>query len=144
MNPVRLADHEAGFTLLEVLVAFVIAAVALGALFQGSIDGLRSVRVSGQYQEALSRARSRLAAADVGWTLVLGTQTGDDGGGFRWEMRVVPSATAPIARGTAADLARGPRVALYAVSVTIAWTAGGSRQVRLDGLRTVVLPPAPP
>ena len=39
-----MTQGERGFTLLEVLVAFVIAALALGALFRGTLDGLRARR----------------------------------------------------------------------------------------------------
>ena len=70
-----------GFTLLEVLVALVIAGLALGALFSGAVTGLRSARLSLDYAEAVSRAKSHLAVAGIGAPLVAGTQHGDDGAG---------------------------------------------------------------
>lgn len=148
---------ERGFTLLEVLVAFIIAALALGVLFQGALGGLRSVRVAGHYQEALSRARSHLATLDRGGPLVAGEQTGDDGSGFHWRMRIAPLATAAVAAAAAPALpgavasdpdAAGPsapRAALYAVRVAVSWTSdGGAREVVLDSERVGPAPPRAP
>ena len=132
---------ERGFTLLEVLVAFIIAALALGALYQGTLGGLLAARVAGQTQEALSRARSRLAEIGHGAPLRAGEQQGDDGGGYRWRLRIAPIATAPLARGDAATVARGPRAALYAVTVWIGWDG---REVRLDGAAVAAAPPPAP
>lgn len=130
-----------GFTLLEVLVAFVIAALALGALYQGALGGLQNARVAGQYQEALSRARSHIAAIGRGGPLAAGTQQGEDGGGFRWRVRVLPAGSVPLARGDAVTVARGPRAVLYDVEVVESW---GGREVRLDSQRIGLAPPSPP
>lgn len=138
----RPGAREHGFTLLEVLVAFVIAAVALGALTQGAAGGLQSARVSGHYQEALSRARSRLAA--LGAAVVPGDQQGDDGGGFSWRVRVTPLATAGRAR-EGVDPERPGRAVLLGVTVRIAWRMdGGEREVTLATERVGLAPPEPP
>ncbi len=135
--------REAGFTLLEVLVAFIIAALALTALTQGAAIGLRSVQVSGHVQEAVSRAKSRLAAIGHGVPLQPGEQEGDDGGGFRWRLRVAPATTdraAPSSTGRAE-----PRPVLYDLAMTIEWRMdGGVRQVALSTQRLGVAPPEPP
>lgn len=134
---------ERGFTLLEVLVAFVIAALALGVLYDGTVSGLRTARTADRYGEAVSRAQSRLAAVGQGTPLVPGTRAGDDGDGFRWRVRIVPEGTAPAARGP--EAAAGPHIGLFAVSVAISWTDGAAeRVVQLDSQRaTRVAPPAP-
>lgn len=138
----RLGPREHGFTLLEVLVAFVIAAVALGSLTQGAAGGLQSARVSGHYQEALSRARSRLAA--LGAAVVPGDQQGDDGGGFSWRVRITPLATAGRAR-EGVDPERPGRAVLLGVTVRIAWRMdGGEREVTLATERVGLAPPEPP
>lgn len=126
------ARQEAGFTLLEVLVAFVIAAIALGALYQGAISGLLGARVATQYEEATSRARSHLAAIRQDTRLVPGDQSGDDGGGFRWRTRIAVAQAAP--RPPASE--PGTRLpTLYNVSVAISWGADAARAVQLDTQR---------
>jgi general secretion pathway protein I len=135
-----------GFTLLEVLVALVIAGLALGALFSGAVTGLRSARLSLDYAEAVSRAQSHLAAAGTGAPLVAGTRHGDDGGGFAWRVAVHPLATTTLQNGgSLTSSASSARVSLYAVSVVISWTKdGGVRQVELDTERIGPAPPARP
>ena len=122
------AARDAGFTLLEVLVAFAIAALALGVLFEGAVGGIRSTRVADRTAEALSRAQSHLAAVGEGIPLGPGTQGGDDGGGYRWSVRIRTARAAST--GTT-------RVVLYAVQVTESWGEGSGGDD--GGGRSVVL-----
>lgn len=132
----RRGDGARGFLLLEVLIAFVIAALALGVLSQSGLNSLRSLQAAGRYEEALARARSRLALAVHGAPLAALDQQGDDGGGFRWRVLIAPVASTPPR--PLAD--RGPRrqlrvqTVLYAVSVWVWWSDGEGprREVRLD------------
>ncbi len=119
-------NGERGLALLEVLVAFAIAAGALGVLFSGALDGLRGARAAANTEEALSHARSHLAVLGHGQEIVAGETTGDDGGGFHYRLRVVPVAsTAP-----------GGDLTLYAVRVTISWNENGrERSLYLDSQR---------
>jgi general secretion pathway protein I len=138
--------RERGFTMLEVLVAFVIAALALGALYQGAIGGLFATSVAGRTDEAITRAQSHLAVLGRGMTLVPGETDGDDGGGYRWRLSIRPGLTVPVAAGDAAVQARKPRAAVYDVSVWISWPGrgGDTREVRLDSARLAILPQAGP
>jgi general secretion pathway protein I len=126
---------ERGFALLEVLVAFVIAALALGVLFNAGLSGLQSARAASHYEQAVARARSHLALAVHASPLVAGDWQGDDGGGFAWHLRVTPMASttvAPVYAVTARRSATFP-LTLYAVSVVIAWRDGDrAREVRFD------------
>ncbi|HVC59330.1 MAG TPA: type II secretion system protein [Acetobacteraceae bacterium] len=119
-----------GFTLLEVLIAFVIAALALGVMFEVAVDAVSASERAARYEEAVVRARSHLAMATDGGSVMPGNWDGDDGGGYRWHIHVVPvvAAATPRAAGPA-----GLPPALYAVSVWITWTEDGrTREVRLD------------
>jgi general secretion pathway protein I len=127
-------DTDTGFTLLEVLIALVIAGLALGVLFHGSIAGLLATQTAGRYEEAVERARSHLAAlADAGKLAPLDA-TGDDGGGYRWMHRVATISTDASPLGARpSSRAAGPPITLFSVSVAITWTAdGGTRAVRLN------------
>ena len=116
-------------SLLEILIAFVVAAVSLGAVVSGSGNGLHSAQVAAHYQEALSRAQSHLAAASL--SPGPGQQEGDDGGGFRWRTMITPAAVG------------NPALVLYAIGVTISWTAdGGRREVTLVTQRLAESGPA--
>jgi general secretion pathway protein I len=127
---------EAGFTLLEVLIAFVIAALALGLMFDAAIGGLRASETASRYQEALSLARSHLASVTAGG-LAGRELSGDDGRGFHFTVRIKPAATAALARGPNDDPQSAPQqTTLYSVTVTETWRGdGGERQIRLDSAR---------
>jgi general secretion pathway protein I len=125
--------RDAGFTLLEALIAFTIAGMGVAALLQGSLFGVRASQFAGRYEEALTRARSRLEALEIA-PLTAGDQRGDDGGGYRWRIRIVPTATSEPLRQPMAG--PSPRLTLYAVSVVVGWQEGGqAREVRLETQR---------
>ena len=138
---------EGGFTLLEVLIAFVIAALALGVLFRAAAESRAGTAVAAAYQEALARGRSRLAVLDAGPLRAQDGQ-GDDGGGFRWRVRVAPLRAGVVqgeAGGQAGGQARGEAPMLFAVEVDVSWTVDGrERSVRLETRRLGAAPPAPP
>jgi len=71
-----------GFTLLEVVVALAIAAVALVGLFRAGSGGLFAVDTAARAQEAVQRAQSHLAAVGRDAALVEGdfTAVGDPTG----------------------------------------------------------------
>ena len=127
-------DAERGFTLLEVMVAFVITALALGVLFHGASGGLQSVAVANRYQEALARARSRLATIGHGMPLAPRHDSGEDGFGFRWDIDITPAGSAaPLRQPADAALGPAPRMTLYSVQVGESWTGeAGPRHVRLQ------------
>ncbi len=144
-----------GFTLLEVLVAFIIAALALAALLQGSSGGLQNARIAAHYQEAIARAQSRLAALTA--SLQPGEQTGDDGGGYTWRVAIRPGPSIAVPRpptaprpGTPPAANRPPggaldRTVLYDITVAITWrTDGAARQVALSTRRLGLAPPESP
>jgi len=120
---------QRGFTLLEVVVAFTVAALVVAAAFQvfGTAFG-GSARAERQTL-ALLTAESKLA--EVGHTLPLaaGTRNGESPGDLAWTVRIVAE---PEARE--ADAARGP-VRAYAVTVTVRWGARDSEAVTLNTLR---------
>ena len=128
----RAPDH-AGFTLLEVVVALVIASLALVALFQAGSGGLFAVDTAARSEEALQRAQSHLAALGRDAALVEGDSSGDDGGGYRWRLRVQPVAQR---QGVAADGVTPQTTSLFDVEVAVSWQdRGHQRAVVLRTLR---------
>ena len=125
----------AGFTLLEVMVALAIALPALLLMYRQGGLALGVTRSAATYNQAISRAQSRLDAL-VETTLVPGDREGDGGGGFRWRTRIAPVATVPAARGTPPRSAYASGTALYAVSVAVSWALDGeTRSVALQTRR---------
>lgn len=124
---------RAGFTLLEVLVAFVIASIALAVLYHGAIDGLLGSRQAMRTDEAVARARSRLAVLCQQTRQTPGEQSGDDGSGYTWRTQITLAGSEMIERGDPEQPLPPMRVDLYAVRVILSWPGPArAHQVSLE------------
>lgn len=122
-----------GFTLLEVVVALAIAGLALVGLFHAGSGGLFAVDTAARAEEAVQRAQSHLAAVGRNAALVEGELTGDDGGGYRWALRVRSLAAR---QSLAPDGVSATTTTLFNVEVVISWPgSAGERSVTLRTLR---------
>ena len=122
-----------GFTLLEVVVAMTILAVALGIAFRVFSGALNNAAVADSVLRATAVAESVLASAGIAGPLQVGDDEGEDGP-YRWTRSV--SAYEPPGSETALPLP------LYEIRVTVAWDAekaagkgGAGRRVTLTSLR---------
>jgi general secretion pathway protein I len=116
------AKDARGFTLLEVLVALVIAGLALAALFRAAGIGLLAVDTATRAEEAVERARSHLDALGRDLSLRQGDFAGEDGGGYHWQIRIRPVATLQALQTNGAPTLTNT---LFDVGVTVSWPGRG-------------------
>lgn len=127
--PFRSRTDGRGFTLIEVLVALAILAIALTVLFQVFGSGSRAVASSERYLMATMLARSVMDDIGTETPIVVGEKSGDVGNGYSWTIRSTLSpAIAPVTDG---DRILTP----YVVQVEISWN--GRPLTTLTTLRLV-------
>ena len=114
-----------GYTLVEVLVAFLILALALTVLLRIFSGGLRSVSVSSDYAEAVMIAETRLAMAGLNERLIAGETSGMESGRFQWTRQVAEYRPSSEYEAMTAE-ANG-----FYVTVTVSWP-NGARQRSID------------
>jgi general secretion pathway protein I len=119
---------EAGFTLIEALVAFTILALAMGALLQAFATGLRSLSTAEAYATAAMQARSKLAELGTLEPVEAGVQEGEFDNGSTWRLAVEPYEVE-----SSSGTRLGGNLALYRVEATVTWQ--GERAVSLTTLR---------
>jgi general secretion pathway protein I len=122
--------EAAGFTLIEILVAFVIAVLALGAVYRASSVGLDTGGTADRYSHALLIAESALEAAGVETSLAPGTSTQRLDNAYDQAVTVRPR---PDLLPRSLTLAGAYP---YEVSVDVSWREGGrARSVALSTIR---------
>ncbi|MGQ0672221.1 MAG: type IV pilus modification PilV family protein [Hyphomicrobium sp.] len=124
---------EAGFTLLETIVAFVVLALVASGLQLCLSGGWRSVRLVGQEEVALGIARAELAAAGIVEPLASGSSEGTTEDGYTWTREVRPLEPADERPGGAGALTG------FWVDVTVSWREGPFRPLRSIALGTLKL-----
>ncbi|MES2934266.1 MAG: type II secretion system protein, partial [Pseudomonadota bacterium] len=123
-RPIRLQMRHAsrGFSLLEVLVAFVILAMVLGVLMEIFAGGLRNVGRASETQHAVLLAQSKLAAVGIEVPLAAGEVNGEFDKTYRWQVSIKPYQDN---QPTAADDSGLPvpilPVMLFEVEVRVLW-----------------------
>ena len=114
-----------GFSLLEMVVAMAILALALAALYQAASGATRNVRTDERYAYAVELARSLLANHAV--VPIAGLQdSGETAGGFAWR---VAARTVDLPRSAL------PAGSLQEIEVSVSWKDGvRTRQVALNSV----------
>ncbi len=126
-----------GFSLLEVLAAFVILALFATSLFGLFSGALGNASAADDWSRALLVAQSRLATATSTQPFVEAADSGtEDEGRIRWDSRVAPWSPP----GVDAELARvseamTPRLYRIEVDVRFPGVAGGERTISLTTVR---------
>jgi general secretion pathway protein I len=126
-----MADRQQrGFTLIEILVAFMILALSLSVIFRIFSGGLRNVALAEDYARAVLVAESQLSAIGVSEPLELGVTYGEWNTRFRWERVVDQYLPWEQEKELAAP------ILAYLVTVNVDWEhAGHTRQITLSSIR---------
>ena len=127
----RKATGRRGLTLIEVVVAFVVASLSVVAVMRIFSTGLAGSQVTADYMTAAMIAESRLAEVGVVVPLRAGTAEGQAGDRFAWALEVQ---SLPQEDET-------PVMEAFAVTATVRWRDGDEvRQFSLSSMRSHAAP----
>lgn len=121
--------RQQGFTILEVLVGFLLSALLLSMILSGFSSGMTGLARTDNLSKAALVAQSRLFEVGVTIPLAPGTYQGSDPAGFRWQVDIQPldwAYAAPLQEQNAA---------LYNVVAHVAWQMGSGGSFELASLR---------
>ncbi len=116
---------QGGFSLLEMMVAISILALALGSLYQAASGATRNVRTAERYAYGVELARSLLA--DNSMVPGKGVRAaGETAGGYSWS---VDTTARPRRRGGTVG------AGLHNIEIVVAWFDGSlRREIRLNSV----------
>src|SRR5437870_3587688 len=129
-------DRDAGFTLIETLVALVIFITCYLVIHQSVSLGWRGVQVAHSEAGAVRLAQGLLTAAGVESPLEDGQRTGTTEDGYGWSVQIKRYAQ-PNVGETVAQLAG------YWVTADVSWPEGPLRRTRSLQLSTLKLKTGP-
>jgi len=128
----RKEKSQAGFTLIEVLVALTILSISLAALLAIFMQGLDRARESDNEAGARVLAQSLLAQAKTAANPSMGTSVGKSDN-FLWRLQIVPYGTAQDRASWQDNVAE--------IVATVSWQGdGGLRSISLSTLRLLPKP----
>ncbi|MGZ8187679.1 MAG: prepilin-type N-terminal cleavage/methylation domain-containing protein [Methylosarcina sp.] len=137
MQTIKLSrSSQSGFSLLEILVAFSILAIALGVLLNIFSSGVETAAVAEEYTSAVQIAETLMARAGVETPLQQGQNDGIENDKYRWLVTIAPHEL------VLDDLDAGSLPAtLFMVTVRVGWESGNAadgdhqREVELTTLK---------
>lgn len=121
----RSAKCGAGFTLIEVVVAFLLLSIVLATGFELFTAGLRRAVDLEERAQALVVAQSRLAQAGVEQALKEGVASGQtEDGKYRWTVTIARSREGEADANQPIQTAYG----LYRIDVVVNWNGSDERE----------------
>jgi general secretion pathway protein I len=125
------ARRDRGFTLLEVLIAFAIAAAALASLFHLFSTGFLMQSEADRLTAAVALAETQLALAEQGALSSDEARQGRTADGLAWRRTILPLAPPMAQAGGETPLDA------YEIQVTVSW--GGLAKPKSITLRSLAL-----
>ncbi|MCU7904592.1 MAG: prepilin-type N-terminal cleavage/methylation domain-containing protein [Candidatus Thiodiazotropha sp. (ex Epidulcina cf. delphinae)] len=120
------ASAQRGFSLLEVLVAFTVLAISLGAVMQALSSNNRGLAIAARYSDAATLASSKLAEVGKVYPLQVSGHEGEMGEAYHWRLTIQAN---PDETGYLKD-------ASFIVTAKVSWEVGSaSREYVLSTLR---------
>jgi general secretion pathway protein I len=120
-KPIRLdvpPVGEAGFTLVEVIVALAILAGSLSILFEMISGGLLRTSSAEKMIEAGSLTQSLLAEIGTNYPVMTGERAGEFANGYHWRLKMQPIG----------DGKEEGAIGLYEISANVEWEEGSERR----------------
>lgn len=108
------AGRQRGFSLLEVIAAIMLLAIAFAALMKVAGASISLTRNAAEHSEAAMHARSLLDSAFVGESVRAGSRSGRFNQQYRWQLDVTPWNQAGVAAPDAA-------LRLYQLDLAVSW-----------------------
>jgi len=125
-SPTAATAHEAGFTLVEVIVALAILAAGLSVMLSMISGGVLRASTAERMVAAGSLTQSLVAEVGTMYPITADVRAGELADGYRWHLRMQPY-------GNGGD---GTTVQLYEISADVQWEEGDeTRSFQLKTLR---------
>ena len=129
-----------GFSLLEILVAFTLLAVAMGVLMQIFSRGVNGATLADRYAKATMYAESKLASVGIEESLKESSASGKFDDDFSWALSVRPYQDPFPKEPSVADFEKLMPTQLYEVDLKVSFTPDDRRE-RVFNLSTLRLGP---
>lgn len=130
-RPVRSGQRASGFSLLEILVAFVVMGLVIGSLLQLYGTSMRNAALADEYSFAVQVAESRLQSVGTEIPVESGSVNGsEEGTAYAWAVQMEPVSLAEEQDDFSLS------VQPYQVNVVVSWDSDGrQREFMLSSLR---------
>ncbi|MEM7706989.1 MAG: prepilin-type N-terminal cleavage/methylation domain-containing protein [Pseudomonadota bacterium] len=126
------AGRQRGFTLLEVLAAFVVFALLFTTTLQIMSASMRNVTRSADYSQAALWAQTRMDSVGIDPAIEEGFWDGEFDDNFSWTLEIQPY---QVLDELSASLEESP-VDLYYVELTVIWGENDERRAVFKTLRS--------
>ncbi len=120
----ELKGRRGGFTLIEVVVATAILAIALTVIIELFAGGLRLARVSKEYTKAVNYANAKMEEIASRQTLEEGSTEGEFDETFRWRVTMDRVNLLPVERPWEVK----PPIQLFKIRVDVLWKPGSQER----------------
>ena len=114
------SSRQAGFTLIEILAAFLIFSLSFAVIMQIMSSSLRNTRVAGDLTQAALYAQSKMDMLGIDAPVEEGSDSGEFDQRYRWDMQIEPYL---VADGRGIDPETIP-VDMFRITLTVYWQKG--------------------
>lgn len=116
--------RQAGFTLIEILAAFLIFALSFAVIMQIMSSSLRNTRIAGDLTQAALHAQSKMDMLGIDAPVEEGSASGEFDQRYRWDLQIEPY---NIADERGIDPETIP-VDMFWVALTVYWQKGAREE----------------